>query len=184
MNEGFTAASAALERLKAGNRAYLNADTASGDVSPKTRSETVRDGQKPFAVVVTCSDSRVIPEYIFSVGIGELFVVRVAGNVIDNHALGSIEYAVDHLCCKLVLVLGHTHCGAVAAASGDNHGYVKFITDEIKRAIGEETDSVKATILNVKHSVSEIETLLPKTDGLLVAGALYHTDSGLVDFGL
>ncbi len=177
-------ATVALEKLKEGNKAYLSLKTASGDVSPEKRAETAECGQKPFAVVVTCSDSRVIPEYIFSVGIGELFVVRVAGNVIDNHALGSIEYAVDHLGCKLVLVLGHTHCGAVAAASGDNHGYVKFITDEIKLAVGGETDPVKATVLNLKHSVSKIESLLPKTDGLAVSGALYRTDSGAVDFNL
>lgn len=184
MQEAFVSAAAALEKLKAGNKTYIDAKTASGDVSSEKREDTTLNGQKPFAVIVGCSDSRVVPEYVFSVGIGELFVVRVAGNVIDNNALGSIEYAVDHLGCKLVLVLGHTHCGAVGAASGHNHGFVKFITDEIKSAIGDETDSVKASILNVKHSVSKIESLLPKTDGLLVAGALYHTDSGIVDFDL
>lgn len=184
MREESVSAAVALERLKAGNKLYLGAKTASGDVSRETRSETVRNGQKPFAVIVGCSDSRVVPEYVFSAGIGELFVVRVAGNVIDNNALGSIEYAVDHLGCKLVLVLGHTSCGAVGAASGHNRGFVKFITDEIKIAIGDETDSVKASILNVKHSVSKIQSLLPKTGGLLIAGALYHTESGAVDFDL
>lgn len=84
-------------------------------------------------MVVACSDSRVIPESIFSAGIGDLFVVRVAGNVIDNHQLGTIEYAVEHLGCNLVLVLGHTLCGAVGAASGYSGGFVKFITDEIRR---------------------------------------------------
>lgn len=184
MKESFVSAAAALERLKKGNNIYLNAKTGSGDVSSEKRLDTALNGQKPFAVIVTCSDSRVIPEYVFSAGIGELFVVRVAGNVIDNHALGSIEYAVDHLGCKLVLVLGHTRCGAVGAASGENHGYVRFITDEIKSAIGEETDPEKATVLNVKHSVSKIKELLPETDGLAVSGALYHTDSGEVGFDL
>ncbi len=125
-----------------------------------------------------------IPECIFSAGIGDLFVIRVAGNVIDNHQLGSIEYAVWHLGCKLIVVLGHTGCGAVSAAVKENGGYVKFITDEIKRAVGEEKDAVKASILNVKQSVCKIETHFEKTGGLLVTGALYHTDSGIVDFDL
>ncbi|MDE6273568.1 MAG: carbonic anhydrase, partial [Clostridiales bacterium] len=101
-------AQVALKRLKAGNANYLNATTGLGDISPEKRAETSINGQNPYAVVVSCSDSRVIPECIFSAGIGELFVVRVAGNVIDQHALGSIEYAVEHLGCRLIVVLGHT----------------------------------------------------------------------------
>ena len=178
----FSAADA-LEQLKAGNKIYIHAKTGSGDVSPEKRLLTSKDGQKPYAVIVCCSDSRVIPEYIFSAGIGELFVIRVAGNVIENHALGSIEYAVEHLGCKLVVVLGHTQCGAVGAAVKQNEGFVKFITDEIKLAIGDEIDPVKASILNVKRSVAKIEKLLNK-DGLCVTGALYHTESGVVDFDL
>lgn len=184
MQEEYASASAALERLKAGNALYLNSKTACGDVSPETRLYTSEHGQKPYAVIVGCSDSRVVPEHIFSAGIGELFVIRVAGNVIDSHQLGSIEYAVEHLGCRLVLVLGHTLCGAVGAAAKRNSGYVKFITDEIKRAIGEETDAVKASILNVKQSVSKVERLLKKTEGLQIKGALYHTESGVVDFDL
>ncbi|MDE7372720.1 MAG: carbonic anhydrase, partial [Clostridia bacterium] len=164
----------ALERLKQGNLIYLNSKTGVGDISPEKREDTVKNGQKPYAVIVGCSDSRVIPESIFSAGIGDLFVVRVAGNVIDKHQLGSIEYAVEHLGCRLVVVLGHTECGAVGAALHPNGGYVKFITDEIKHAIGDETDSVKASILNVKQSVSKIDTLLEKPDGLQIVGALYH----------
>lgn len=115
MQEEYIPASAALERLKAGNQIYLNAKKGSGDVSPARRLSTSEEGQKPYAVIVSCSDSRVIPEYIFSAGIGELFVVRVAGNVIEGYQLGSIEYAVEHLGCRLVIVLGHTRCGAVSA---------------------------------------------------------------------
>ena len=177
-------ASAALDRLKAGNKIYLNAKTGSGDISPEIRSDTSKNGQKPYAVIVGCSDSRVIPEYIFSAGLGELFVVRVAGNVIDNHQLGSIEYAAEHLGCKLVVVLGHTQCGAVGAATAKNGGYVGFITDEIRRAIGEERDAVKASVLNIKQSVSKIKNLLKDIQGLEIVGALYHTDSGVVDFGI
>ena len=96
-----------------------------------------------------------IPETIFSAGLGELFVIRVAGNVIDDHQLGSIEYAAGHLGSPVVVVLGHTHCGAVdAAINSDPEGYIKFITDEIKLAIGDETDDYKACCLNVKRSVA------------------------------
>lgn len=172
-----------LERLKAGNKDYLNAKTGSGDISPEIRLHTSKYGQKPYAVIVSCSDSRVIPEYIFSAGLGELFVIRVAGNVMDNHQLGSIEYAVEHLGCNLVVVLGHTQCGAVGAAVKKNGGFVGFITDEIRRAIGEERDGVKGSILNVKQSVSKIKNAL-KSDGLQVVGALYNTESGAVDFDL
>ena len=172
----------ALERLKTGNMAYVSASKASGDISPELRLKTSRDGQKPYAVVVSCSDSRVIPEYVFSAGIGELFVVRVAGNVIDNHAIGSIEYALEHLGCKIVVVLGHTLCGAVGAAAQQNGGFVSFITEEIRQAIGLERDAVKASMLNVKNSVAKIQKLLSPTGEVQVVGALYRTDSGVVEF--
>ena len=84
----------ALKKLKEGNLNYLTAEKNSGDISPAIREKTYLHGQYPYAVVVTCADSRVIPESIFSAGIGELFVIRAAGNVIDNVQLGSIEYAV------------------------------------------------------------------------------------------
>lgn len=184
MEKDYVSASDALERLKAGNAVYINSRTCGGDVSPEIRTLTSEKGQKPYAVIIGCSDSRVIPEAVFSAGIGELFVIRVAGNVIDNHQLGSIEYAVEHLGCKLVVVLGHTLCGAVGASSKQNGGYVKFITDEIRSAIGEETDAVKASILNVKQSVAKIQRLLHNTDEVCITGALYHTESGVVDFDL
>ena len=83
----------ALERLKEGNKVYIDSANSVGDVSPERRMYTSQHGQKPYAVIVSCSDSRVIPESIFSAGVGDLFVIRVAGNVIDNVQLGSIEYA-------------------------------------------------------------------------------------------
>ena len=100
----------------------------------------------------------------------------------DNIQLGSVEYAVEHLGCNLVLVLGHTGCGAVGAAQNENGGYIKHITDEIKRAIGTEKDAVKASVLNVKSSVAKIKQSL--SNSALVTGALYHTDSGIVDFDI
>lgn len=184
MQEKFANAFAVLERLKEGNKLYVNSNNSIGDVSPQKRQYTSKNGQKPYAVVVSCADSRVIPEAIFSAGIGELFVIRVAGNVVDNFQLGSIEYAVEHLGCRLVVVLGHTGCGAVAAALGQNCGYVKHITDEIKRAIGNECDTVKASMLNVQQSVSKIKDSLSETEGLYVCGAMYNTESGIVDYEL
>ncbi len=183
MKDKNISAADALEKLKEGNKVYMNSVKGVGDISPERRLYTSEHGQQPYAVIVSCSDSRVIPESIFSAGIGDLFVIRVAGNVIDNVQLGSIEYAAEHLGCKLVVVLGHTGCGAVCAAVEQNDGYVKFITDEIKHAIGDERDAVKASILNVKQSVAKIEKLLSMSD-VKVLGALYHTDSGLVDFDI
>ena len=181
-------AAEALERLKAGNDRYLTAESSPGDISPRRRLRTSVHRQAPYAIIISCSDSRVIPESIFSAGLGELFVIRVAGNVIDDHQLGSIEYAASHLGTPLIVVLGHTRCGAVdAAINSDPEGYIKFITDEIKSAIGGEKDDYKACCLNLRHSMDIIEHSLQihsmeETEGLRVIGAVYHIDSGKVDF--
>lgn len=175
----------AMEKLKAGNERYLDVTSNPGDVSPAIRQKTCDEGQSPYAIVITCSDSRVIPESIFAAGIGELFVIRVAGNVMDKHQLGSVEYAADHLGCNLVVVLGHSHCGAVGAAlTSEPSGFVKYITDEIRRAIGDEKDELQACRLNVERSVSVIKDELKVTDAdkLKVCGAVYHIDSGRVEF--
>lgn len=180
-------ANEALKKLMKGNEKYLEAKHNDGDVSIHLRKETFVRGQKPYAIVVSCSDSRVIPESIFNCGIGDIFTIRVAGYVMDDHQLGSIEYACSHLDVKLVLVLGHTFCGAVdAAINHDPDGYVKFITDEIIKAIGDEKNEEKACILNVKHSMQIIEDSLEiqkleHDDGVKVIGALYHIDTGVVD---
>lgn len=184
-NQTLSAADA-LEKLKEGNRRYLDAAANSGDISSKIRKYTCENGQSPYAIVVTCSDSRVIPESIFMAGIGELFVIRVAGNVMDNHQLGSVEYAADHLGTKLAVVLGHSNCGAVGAAvHHDPSGFVKSITDEIRKAIGDEKDEARACRLNVKRSVSVIEEglkeMVEKGD-LKVCGAIYNIESGAVEF--
>ena len=177
----------ALKKLKDGNMQYLSTQKNEGDVSLALRKKTCDEGQTPYAIVVTCSDSRVIPESIFSAGIGELFVIRVAGNVIDKHQLGSIEYAADHLGSRLIVVMGHNHCGAVGAAiSHGAENYIKFITDEISKAIGEEKDDYKACCLNVQNSVKVIEDSLgikpDNAHGLQVCGAVYHLEDGKVEF--
>lgn len=176
----------ALEKLKEGNKRYLNALTNPGDISQRIRHETCENGQKPYAVVITCADSRVIPEGIFSTGIGELFVIRVAGNVIGAIQLGSVEYAVEHLGSPLVVVMGHTHCGAVGAAvNSDPEGFVKSITDAIRKAIGNEKNELVACKMNVKRSVNiikaNLKTLLAEGK-MTVVGAVYDIDSGEVEF--
>lgn len=184
MNCKSVPANEAIRLLKEGNEKYLKNSAPCGDVSEARRLSTGKNGQTPYAVIIGCSDSRVIPEVVFSAGIGDLFVIRVAGNVIDNHQLGSVEYAVEHLGCKLVVVLGHTNCGAVAATF-DNHGggHVLSILDEIKQAIGGETDKLKATRLNVLRSVFAIKNNI-KADDLEVVGAIYDVESGEVNFDL
>jgi len=170
----------AREKLKEGNRLYL----AEGDGALRER--TAREGQTPYAIVVCCSDSRVIPEKIFHADIGDLFVIRVAGNVLDRHQLGSIEYAAEHLHCPLVLMLGHTGCGAVAAAlSGHAEGYVSLITDDIRRAIGMETDPLKACRANVLHGAETIREAFrdrPALKPLEIACAVYDVASGAVEW--
>lgn len=178
----------AVEKLKEGNEKYLETLNGMGDVSKGSRMRTYLHGQHPYAIVVTCSDSRVIPESIFSAGIGDLFVIRLAGNVIDDHQLGSIEYAAGHLGCRLIVVMGHTHCGAVdAAMNSDPEGYIKFITDEIKRAIGDEKDERRACEKNVWQSIQMIEHSLEihhieDEIGLRVVGAMYDIETGKVEF--
>ena len=167
-------------KLNEGNRKYLL--TSDKDLME----ETAKNGQHPYAIVICCSDSRVIPEQIFSASIGDLFVIRVAGNVLDKHQLGSIEYAAAHLGCRLVVMLGHTHCGAVdAAVSGHADGFIAYITEEILDAVGDEKDPLQATRLNVQHGVRRIREEFaehPEIAGIEVRGAVYDIESGTVEW--
>lgn len=177
----------AIRRLKEGNAQYVSGDTFTADISSGLLEHFSKNGQEPYAIVISCSDSRVIPERIFHAAMGELFTIRVAGNVIDDHQLGSIEYAADHLGTNLIVVLGHTQCGAVTAAiKHDPNGFIKFITDEIKKAIGDEQDDYKAAVLNVRRSMSIIESSLDiqkgEEQGLKVIGAIYRIEDGTVEF--
>ena len=169
-------------RLMSGNAKW----EAAGDEIEKLRKKTAEHGQDPYAIVICCSDSRVIPEEIFSCGIGELFVIRVAGNVLDNHQLGSIEYAAAHLGCKMILMLGHTGCGAVSAAlSGHSDGFISFITEDILEAIGDETDPNVACRMNVIHGVSQIRKEFshhPEIPEVEITGAIYNIATGKVEW--
>ncbi len=166
------------EKLSFGNRQYLE----TSDVG--LRLDTAENGQHPYAIVVCCSDSRVIPEQIFSADIGDLFVIRVAGNVLDQHQLGSIEYAAGHLHCQHIIVLGHTGCGAVASAlSGGGDGFIKYITDDILEAVGSERDPDKACCLNVEHAVERLKKEFsshPEVGEAVIEGAVYDIKTGVV----
>ncbi len=178
----------AILRLQEGNERYREASYNDGDISEAVRVENAREGQEPYAVIVTCSDSRVPPEHIFMSGIGELFVVRTAGNVIGKFELGSIEYGVEHLQAKAVVVLGHTGCGAVdAAIKGEGTGYIQTIISEIKANIKGERDAATCEVLNVEQGVqkilsSEIVKHLVDEGEVQVVGGLYDTETGEVKF--
>ena len=168
------------EKLIQGNQKYLT------DGNSELREQTALNGQNPYAIVICCSDSRVIPEKIFSASIGDLFVIRVAGNVLDNHQLGSIEYAAAHLNCKLILLLGHTGCGAVSAAlSGHSDGFISYIAEDILGAVGEEKDLDKACQINVQHGVDRIKKEFkehPEMPDVEIRGAVYDIRSGMVEW--
>ena len=170
-----------LEQLLLGNKNYLTKNAYSGDISAVRRNDTSVNGQHPKAVVITCSDSRVVPEIIFNAGIGEIFVIRCAGNVMDDTILGSIEYAVEHLHSDLVMVLGHTCCGAVTSTiKSTPKGFTKRITDKIKEVIKEESDIEKAVKINALAQVQIIKNLLKLENSVSVCAAVYNIETGEV----
>ena len=159
----------ALARLAEGNRIYVEALDHYRDLSPERVRDLFENGQRPFATIVTCADSRVVPEHIFMAGLGEVFVIRVAGNVVGPTEAASVLYACEHLHTRLLLVLGHTHCGA------------------IKAALGSECDPYRASVLNTEAAIDELRALpelaaLEHAGRLMVRGAIYHTHCGVVDF--
>lgn len=152
-------------------------------------------GQEPKVVVLCCSDSRVPPEIVFDVGLGDMFVVRVAGNVVSELVIGSIEYGVTHLGIEVVLVMGHSQCGAIQAVCDgmDKDGYAPAIADQINKAFRKAKamsgDIEKNTcLINVESMVSEIKNKglgfdkLMSDNELVVCGAYYQIDSGEVKF--
>jgi carbonic anhydrase len=154
---------AALARLKEGNARFVAGRMVRPEQSPERRMR-LSAGQRPFAVVLCCSDSRVPPEVIFDQGLGDLFVVRVAGNIVDDAGLGSIEYAIEHLDTPLIVVLGHEKCGAVSATldalqppfdrpHGEVDSLVDAITPAVEEALKQPGDLLKNAVLaNIAHS--------------------------------
>jgi len=156
----------AMQKLMDGNKRFVSGTLAQKDLGAKKREELAK-GQKPFATVLTCSDSRVPPELLFDQGLGDIFVVRVAGNVVDPIALGSIEYAAEHLGSPLVLILGHSKCGAVKAtleSKGKPEGNIGAIVKKIMPAVdaakkkGGTQDEILETAIkeNVKNVYADV----------------------------
>ena len=179
-------------KLANGNTHFVHGRSAHPNQSVSRRDEVAK-GQHPFAVIVGCSDSRLSPEIVFDQGLGDLFVVRVAGNIVDDNALGSIEYAVEHLGARLIVVLGHEKCGAVAAAVASDHAdghvdsIVKAIQPAVVKAKAEQGDVVDNAVKeNVRQVVAEIRSSEPvlaklvKSGKIRVIGARYDLDSGKV----
>ena len=189
----------ALERLRDGNRAFLDGKVDQVDLSAARRLALAK-GQAPFCAYVSCSDSRVPPELLFGRGLGELFIIRNAGNTVDTVAMGSIEYAVAVLGVPLVVVMGHESCGAVKAAMSvvsDNARFPGVIGNMIEPIIpavlearnqsGDATEvAVKQNVRRVVRKLREASDPLliePQRAGKLkVVGAYYKLDSGEVDF--
>jgi carbonic anhydrase len=152
---------AALARLLEGNQHFV-AGTAAHPRQSAERRTTLAEGQHPFAIVLTCADSRVAPELYFDQGLGDLFVLRNAGNVLDDHIIGSIEYAVEHLHATLIIVVGHAQCGAVSAAvaggraPGHIHTLVESIQPAVELAQKQEGDKVDNTVRAHARRVAEI----------------------------
>jgi len=177
----------AFNKLKEGNARFV-AGKSAGHSLPQHRKDTVA-GQHPFAIVLTCSDSRVPPEHIFDAGIGELFVVRTAGNIADRVALGSLEYAAEHLHAPLIVVMGHESCGAVAAACASDSapGHIDAIVKEIQPAVRAGNKEPSRVILeNVKcvlaamRAKSHILSHLEKEGKLKIVGTVYSLSTGAV----
>lgn len=182
---------AALRRLRNGNTRY-HRNTTEDKPNEENRRATLVAGQHPFAIILTCTDSRVVPEFIFDAGIGELFVVRVAGNVANSSSIASIEFAVVQFGVRLIVVMGHESCGAVEAAFngsdlGDN---LNHLLAYIKPAVGQAThaDVDAVSRINCRNSAqvlvreSDYVREAVDTGDVRIVPAFYNLGSGVVDF--
>lgn len=181
-----------LSRLKEGNQRFVS-DTLQYDLQNSKRRNDLTSGQAPFAIVLSCADSRVVPELAFDAGLGELFVVRVAGNVANTDSIASMEYAVAHLGSQIIVVLGHQSCGAVtAAANGGDNGYnLNHLLSHITPAI--QASGTNASIEDIIKKNAEITAndLISRSSiignavaegKVQIVSAYYNLDSGKVDF--
>jgi carbonic anhydrase len=205
MGREMLSAHEALERLRKGNQRFVAGDINSEILASPTRRHNLVADQKPFAIILGCSDSRVPAEIVFDQGLGDLFVIRVAGNVVAPSQIGSIEYAAEMFGTRLVLVLGHSTCGAVIATldqlrrdSSDRSANLRSIVGRIKPSIemlleGDQGDDPEALLqravrANIHASVdqlrhgSEILEDLVTHHGLLIVGAEYSLETGVVEF--
>jgi carbonic anhydrase len=192
-------------RLRDGNKRFVaNQENGTGLSVPARGAELV-DGQEPFAIILGCSDSRVPAELVFDQGFGDLFVIRVAGNIVAPSQVGSVEFAASRFGTRLVVVLGHSQCGAISAALDELEGHattesqnLRSIVDRVVPALeqlfktygpdrGESffSDAVRANVRasanHLRHGSPLLEEMI-RREGLLVVGAEYSLRTGLVDF--
>lgn len=188
-----------LEVLLQGNERF----SEDHPIHPDQTLDRLRDlsqGQHPVAAVVSCSDSRVPPELIFDQGLGDLFVIRNAGNIVGDYEIGSLEYAIEHLEVPLVIILGHTKCGAIGAFVDHEHDHSHHYSEYIQKIIdfidAEEEEKAlprdlpdfyeKAIEANVMHGIHELKNKVPNVNQLIeakklrVVGAIYDVDTGKV----
>ncbi len=180
----------ALERLKKGNQRFVASQLAH-DFQDADRRGQLTGGQWPWAVVLTCADSRVVPELIFDTGIGELFVIRVAGNVANTSSIASIEYAVHVLGVQLVVVLGHESCGAVKAALDGkdlghnlNHllAHIKPAIDQPMESADQVTEASERNPISTANQLSQRSPILQGAGPLTILPAIYRLADGNVDY--
>lgn len=195
----------ALERLIEGNRRFVSDVLGRGAPTSQTRRRELAAGQEPFAIVLGCSDSRVPAEIVFDQGLGDLFVIRVAGNIVAPSQVGSVEFAAERFGTRLVVVLGHSRCGAILATleelgrpSKDQSRNLRSIVDRVRPSVepllatelGHQPEALvrEAVRANIRVSAnhlrhgSEVLEQLIQGDGLLVVGAEYSLETGVVDF--
>ena len=199
------AAHEALDRLRAGNSSFVADVRSDGARSTQTRRRAVAAAQEPFAIILGCSDSRVPAEIVFDQGLGDLFVIRVAGNIVAPSQIGSVEFAAARYGVRLVVVLGHSNCGAIAATleelgrpSADQSRNLRSIVDRIRPSVeslltanlGLQPEALAAQAVRanirvsanqLRHGSAVLEELIQK-EGLVVVGAEYSLETGLVDF--
>ena len=194
----------ALDRLREGNNRFV-ADKRKPDTSVETRRREVVDGQQPFAIILGCSDSRVPAEMVFDQGLGDLFVIRVAGNIVAPSQIGSVEFAAERYGTKLVVVLGHSQCGAILATlealkqpNENTSRNLQSIVDRIRPSVETLLDTglkhdhdalvhqsvranIRASANHLRHGSESLENLI-QNHGLRVVGAEYSLETGAVEF--
>ncbi len=199
------AAPEALERLREGNRRFVAGVRSIDALASAARRNELAEDQAPFAIILGCSDSRVPVELVFDQGLGDLFVIRVAGNIVAPSLVGSVEYAAERFATRLVIVLGHSRCGAILATleelqrpSGSRSPNLRSIVDFVRPAVetllatelGRDRDAVVASAVranvrasadHLRHASDILERLIER-DGLLVVGGEYCLETGVVEF--
>jgi len=199
------AAAEALAKLREGNGRFASGARSHDPLSSLERRNELLAGQEPFAIILGCSDSRVPAEIVFDQGLGDLFVIRVAGNVVASSQVGSVEFAASRFGTRLVVVLGHSQCGAIAATleelqrpSANQSRGLRSIVDRVRPSVEAllatdlrhdhealEREAVRANIRasadHLRHGSEILEQLIQR-DGLLVVGAEYSLESGVVEF--